>query len=218
MAESILETGATMYSNDSSTKEDTQAIPATTNSSPLTLLSNAIQASCDEADIAISDIVKAVKRQAPEMTQLCKANDKGFRLVVDVSDDVLEAIDRGNIKLTTDKMGNTYAQIKQASGQFGKKLPIKKEEFSQGIDPLQAANAMQMKAMQEQLGSIAEQITIIDGRAKEILRGQQNDRIGLFNSGMSLYLEAREISDESLRKLLVSQSLRALSDAAAQLT
>ena len=34
---------------------------------------------------------------------------------------------------------------------------------------------------------------------------------------MSLYLEAREVSDEGLRKLLVVQSLRALSDATAQL-
>ena len=58
---------------------------------------------------------------------------------------------------------------------------------------------------------------MIDGRVKEVLRGQQNDRIGLFRSGMSLYLEAREVSDEGLRKLLVTQSLRALSDATAQL-
>ena len=130
---------------------------------------------------------------------------------------MLRAIDRGDIKLTTDKLGNTYAQIKQTSGEFGKKLPIKKEEFSQGIDPIQAANAMQMKALQEQLDEISGQITVIDGRVKEVLRGQQNDRIGLFNSGMALYLEAREISDENLRKLLTAQSLRALSDAAAQL-
>lgn len=130
---------------------------------------------------------------------------------------MLQAIDRGDIKLTTDKLGNTYAQIKQTSGEFGKKLPIKKEEFSQGIDPIQAANAIQMKALQEQLDEISGQITVIDGRVKEVLRGQQNDRIGLFNSGMALYLEAREISDENLRKLLTAQSLRALSDAAAQL-
>lgn len=206
-----------MDSNEPSEFVGTQENAPANIHSPLALLSAAIQASCDEADSAIADIVNSVKRQAPEAAQLYQANKKGFRLVVDASDDMLEAIDRGDIKLTADKLGNTHAQIKQANGQYGKKLPIKKEEFSQGIDPVQAANAMQMKAMQDQLEDIAEQITVIDSRVKEVLRGQQNDRIGLFNSGMSLYLEARTISDDGLRKLLVSQALRALSDASAQL-
>ena len=206
-----------MSSDDSLAKAGTQEIAPPIDRSPLALLSTAIRQNCNEADNAIADIVKAVERQAPEMAQISKATDKGFRLVVDASDETLQAIDRGDIKLTTDKMGNTFAQMKRSDGRYGKKLPIKREEFSQGIDPVQAANAMQVKALQEQLDEIAEQITVIDGRVKEVLRGQQNDRIGLFRSGMSLYLEAREVSDEGLRKLLVAQSLRALSDATAQL-
>lgn len=206
-----------MGSDDSLAKTETQEILSAANHSPLALLGEAVRENGDRADSAVADIVKSIKRQAPEAFRLHQANKKGFRLVVDASDDMLQAIDRGDIKLTTDKLGNTYAQIKQTSGEFGKKLPIKKEEFSQGIDPIQAANAMQMKALQEQLDEISGQITVIDGRVKEVLRGQQNDRIGLFNSGMALYLEAREISDENLRKLLTAQSLRALSDAAAQL-
>lgn len=206
-----------MSSDDSLTKAGVQEIAPPVDRSPLALLSMAIRQNCNEADNAIADILKAVERQAPEMAQISKATNKGFRLVVDASDETLQAIDRGDIKLTTDKMGNTFAQMKRSDGRYGKKLPIKREEFSQGIDPVQAANAMQVKALQEQLDEIAEQITVIDGRVKEVLRGQQNDRIGLFRSGMSLYLEAREVSDEGLRKLLVAQSLRALSDATAQL-
>jgi len=212
-----LERGEIVSSKDSLAKAGTQEIAPPIDRSPLTLLGTAIRQNCDEADNAIADIVKAVERQAPEIAQISKATDKGFRLVVDASDETLQAIDRGDIKLTTDKMGNTFAQMKRSDGRYGKKLPIKREEFSQGIDPVQAANAMQVKALQEQLNEIAEQITVIDGRVKEVLRGQQNDRIGLFRSGMSLYLEAREVSDEGLRKLLVAQSLRALSDATAQL-
>ena len=205
-----------MNSDESLTKAEKEITPPV-DRSPLTLLNTAIRQNCNEADNAIADIIKAVKRQIPEMAQIGKAADTGFRLVVDVSDETLRDIDRGDIKLTTDKMGNTFAQMRQSNGRYGEKLPIKREEFSQGIDPVQAANAMQVKALQEQLDEIAEQITVIDGRVKEVLRGQQNDRIGLFHSGMSLYLEAREISDEGLQKLLISQSLRALSDAAAQL-
>ena len=125
-----------MESKDSSEFVGTQENAPANIHSPLALLSAAIQASCDEADSAIADIVNSVKRQAPEAAQLYQANKKGFRLVVDASDDMLEAIDRGDIKLTADKLGNTHAQIKQANGQYGKKLPIKKEEFSQGIDPV----------------------------------------------------------------------------------
>lgn len=97
--------------------------------SPLALLSAAMQASCNEADSAIADIVNAVKRQVPEAAQLYQANKKGFRLVVDASDEMLEAIDRGDIKLTTDKLGNTHAQIKQANGKYGKSSLSKRKSF-----------------------------------------------------------------------------------------
>lgn len=206
-----------MSSEETSAKAQPQAIESICGKSPIALLSTAIRENCSEAEDAITDIVKAVERRTPEMAQMRMAANKRFRLVVDAPEETLQAIDRGDIKLTTDKLGNTFAQTKLADGKFGKKLPIKREDFSRGMDPVQAANAMQMKALQEQLDEIAEQITVIDGRVKEVLRGQQNDRIGLFHSGMSLYLEAREISDEGLRKLLTSQSLRALSDATAQL-
>ena len=175
-----------MNSDESLTKAEKEITPPV-DRSPLTLLNTAIRQNCNEADNAIADIIKAVKRQIPEMAQIGKAADTGFRLVVDASDETLRDIDRGDIKLTTDKMGNTFAQMRQSNGRYGEKLPIKREEFSQGIDPVQAANAMQVKALQEQLDEIAEQITVIDGRVKEVLRGQQNDRIGLFHSGMSLY-------------------------------
>lgn len=161
-----------MSSNDSLAKAGTQEIASPVDRSPLTLLSTAIRQNCNEADNAIADIIKAVERQAPDMAQISKATDRGFRLVVDASDETLQAIDRGDIKLTTDKMGNTFAQMKRSDGRYGKKLPIKREEFSQGIDPVQAANAMQVKALQEQLDAIAEQIMVIDGRVKEVLRGQ----------------------------------------------
>lgn len=206
-----------MSSDDSLAKSESQVIADSVDRSPLALLSAAIKRSCNEADDIITDVIKAMERQTPDIAQLTKATEKGFRLVVDASDDTLQAIDRGDIKLTTDKLGNTFAQLKQADGKFGKKLPIKKEEFSQGIDLVQAANTIQMKALQQQLDGIAEQITVIDGRAKEVLRSQQNDRIGLFRSGMALYLEAREVTDTGMRKLLVAQALRALSDASAQL-
>ena len=60
-----------------------QEIASPDDRSPLALLSTAIRKNCNEADNAIADIVKAVERQAPDMAQISKAADKGFRLVVD---------------------------------------------------------------------------------------------------------------------------------------
>lgn len=105
-----------MSSDDSLAKSESQAITDSVDRSPLALLSAAIKKSRNEADDIITDVIKAMERQTPDIAQLTKATEKGFRLVVDASDDTLQAIDRGDIKLTTDKLGNTFAQLKQADG------------------------------------------------------------------------------------------------------
>ena len=104
-----------MSSDDSLAKSESQAITDSVDRSPLALLSAAIKKSCNEADDIITDVIKAMERQTPDIAQLTKATEKGFRLVVDASDDTLQAIDRGDIKLTTDKLGNTFAQLMENS-------------------------------------------------------------------------------------------------------
>ena len=44
-----------------------------------------------------------------------------------------------------------------------------------------------------------------------------NDRVGLYYSGLSLYLEALQVNDASLRKELIAQSLKSLNDSQAQI-
>ena len=97
-------------------------------------------------------------------------------------------------------------------------MPIKKEVFRQGLDATQMANSLMMKALQDQIQTIAEQIIVIEHSVREILQGQQNDRIGLYYSGMALYLEAQGIEDKEMRKNLLAQSLRSLTEATFQLT
>lgn len=130
-----MERGAIVSSKDSLAKAGTQEIAPPVDRSPLALLSTAIRQNCDEADNAIADIVKAVERQAPEIAQISKATDKGFRLVVDASDETLQAIDRGDIKLTTDKIGNTFAQMKRSDGRYGKNSPSREKSSLKGSIP-----------------------------------------------------------------------------------
>ena len=172
---------------------------------------------CEALIKGIEKGIEVGVEEIPFIDQMRKAMEKGVRYVVDMTDDTLEAIESGCIKLTTEKSGQMFAQTRQANGRYGTKLPIKKETFGQGVDLTQVAMALQMQALKDQLQSVVEQLTIINQSVVEIRRGQQDDRIALYYSGLSLYLESKSVTDEELRKNLITQALRALSDAVFQL-
>lgn len=184
---------------------------------PIELFSYGISKKIDTTEKIIQDIIKFVANESPVLAMEIKSNKKGFRYVVDATQSTLDAIDKGLIKLTTNKSGKTFAQIRNSTGRFGSKIPIKKEVFKEEIDPVNFANAIQMKSFQNQLDIIQEQIISIDQSIGEVIHGLENDRISLFYSGMSLYQEALLIEDNDFRKNLISQSLKSLSDASFQL-
>ena len=146
------------------------------------------------------------------------AKEGEMRYVVDITPEVQEQLKKGLVKFDYSKDGHIFAQLRDSKNHFGKKLPIKEELIEQGIDPLELKMAMQMMAVEQKLGEIADTLEDISAGVADVIRGQHNDRLGLYYSGMSLYLEAQGIEDETLRKLVASQSLRALSDAIGQMT
>lgn len=154
---------------------------------PAFLLSNGIRTEFEKAQIVAQNIYNAVIKEMPALTQVQQAMKKGCRYVVDATDSTIEAIENGTLKLTQEN-GKTYAQLIK-NGKYSSKLPIKKEVFRKGIDPTQMANALQMQALQNQIQDVANQLVLIGGSVKEVLQGQQNDRIGLYYSGLSLFLE-----------------------------
>ncbi|MDP2750513.1 MAG: hypothetical protein Q8O89_06805 [Nanoarchaeota archaeon] len=184
---------------------------------PVELLSSGLKLNFAHAENIAENVYRAVVKASPIAVQLREATKKGYRYIVEATESTLDAIESGKIKLTTEKTGKMYAQIREANGHYGSKLPIKKEVFAKGIEPTQMANALQMKALQEQVQQIADQIAVIDQSVREVIQGQQNDRIGLYYSGLTLYLEAKNVNDPGMRRALVAQSLRALSDARFQL-
>ena len=184
---------------------------------PAALLSDGLRKQLMQAEIAAEKIYREIVKDAPVAAQIKEATRKGFRLVVDATDSTLDAIEKGKIKLTVEKTGKTYAQIRDSNGHYGSKLPIKRETFAKGVDPVQMAYAMQMRAIQEQMQQISDQITVIDHSVREVIQGQQNDRFGQYYSGLSLYLEACKVSSPELKSALIAQSLRALADSTFQL-
>ena len=139
-----------------------------------------------------------------------------MRLVVDVSDDFIRDYQEGVVKLANEK-GHMVAQIKQ-NGKYGSKIPIKEEYYTEGPNSLDMQNAIQLQAIQEALIAISDQIQIIDENVKEVLTGQQNDRLGLYYSGVALFIEAYNVKDEEFKKQLIAQSVKALSDSIFQMT
>lgn len=184
---------------------------------PVELLSNGLKLKLAQAENIAENVYRAVAKASPMVAQIREATKKSYKYVVDATDSTLEAIERGRIKLTTENAGKLYAQIREPNGHYGSKLPIKKEVLAKGFDPIQMANALQMKALQEQVQQIADQIAIIDQSVREIIQGQQNDRIGLYYSGLSMYLEAKDVYDPEMKRTLIALSLRALSEATFQL-
>lgn len=184
---------------------------------PIQLLSQGLKRTIAQAEDVADTIFKVVAKEAPMVAQAKEAMKKGCRYVMDVSEEVLEDLDTGKIKLSVEK-GKMTAQIREANGRYGSKFGIKKENFRKGLDPVQLANALQMKALEEQIEQIAYQINSIDRNVHSVLQGQQNDRIGLYYSGLALYLEAKSVSDETLKKQLMIQALRTLSESSFQLT
>lgn len=182
---------------------------------PFVLITNSLKKRIAGAQATAEAIYRVVEKQAPLAAQVKQSFKKGCRYVVDVSEKTLDDIEHGKIKLT-DEHGMLYAQIRNKTG-YGKKLPIKRDEFCHGIDLVQFANALQMQALQTQLHVITEQINLISYNLKDILQGQHNDRIGLYYSGMSLLIEARNITNAELKQALIVQSLKTLSEATFQL-
>lgn len=197
------------------TKVSMQEISPYDASYPVVLLSNGIKSELIRAQEVAQNIYRTVVREMPALTQIQQAMDKGCRYVVDATDSTLKAIESGALKLTQEN-GRTYAQLR-VNGKYGTKLPIKKEVFRKGIDPTQMANALQMQALQDQIQDVTEQLVLIDGSVREVLQGQQNDRIGLYYSGLSLFLESQSVSNEGLRNALQAQALRALTESTFQL-
>lgn len=182
---------------------------------PMKILEQAFELQVEQAEKATNKLVSdLLKAQKYDPNKISEGKEK-MRLVVDGSDDFIKDYQDGVIKLAKEK-GHVVAQIKN-NGKYGPKLPIKEETYLDGPNSLEIMNACQLKNIADSLQELSNQMLAIDENIKEVLRGQQNDRFGLYYSGASLYLEANRVSDPSFKNSLISQSLKALSDANYQL-
>ena len=164
-----------------------------------------------ESERILSLVADALKGK--HFLEALKKNDVEY--VVDMSDELKNAIENGDIKLDFSKAGEVFAQLR-INGKYGKKLPIKRVLKAHNLDPVDVSNALQMKALDAKLDNIVSMLGTIGDDVEAIQQGQQNDRIALFFSGMNLYLEARDVQDSDMRKALIAQAMKSISDSNTQ--
>ncbi len=176
-------------------------------------LQKAISRDERSADSIMTSIRKAVKEAAGRASE----EEQEPRYIVDFDEATKQKLAAGEIKLDTRSTGEIYAQLRDQNGHYGKKLPIKEELLEQDVSMEDVELVLQMDVIRDQLKDIISALSSIEGQITEVIRGQQNDRLGLFYSGLSLYMEARVIGDEALKKQITAQALKSLSDANAQM-
>lgn len=184
---------------------------------PIMLLSNAFEIQINEANQLLNDVNEEVKKNHFDSSLFVDGpSEEKMRLVVDTTDDVLKGIQDGSIKLVEEN-GHLLAQLRE-NGRYSKKLPIKEDYYKEGYNPEQLSIALQLKTIQDSLVTISKQIKTIDRSVKEVALGQQNDRIGLYYSGVALFIESMNVSDDTLKSNLIAQALKLLTEATFQLT
>lgn len=137
--------------------------------------------------------------------------------IVEMREEIKKAVEQGLVRFDKNKAGEIFAQIRDSKGKFSKKLSIKKQLMTKGVDMLELNNALQVKTIENQMLELIKVFGEISEAVSEIIQGQQNDRLGLYYSGVNLYLESRNMQDRDLQKLITSQALKSLSDSNAQM-
>lgn len=133
-------------------------------------------------------------------------------LQVVMNDEMKDQYKQGLLEFIKDKDGNMYAQLRNENGKFGQRLTIKEEEQQTDL-----IFATQLNAIKDVMLEMVDTLEDIEESVNSVLSGLHNDRVGLYYSGVSIYLEALQTTDEQLHLQLIAQSIKSLSDAQAQI-
>lgn len=170
-----------------------------------------------KADYILNEVVDTIAAKIV-ISEAAESESEELRYVVDMSSELISDIKSGKVKLDVNKKtGEIFAQLRDDKNRYGKKLPIKEELLEKGIDPVEAITAVQLKEIEQQLLNIVSVLDEIGEDVAAIIQGQQNDRIGLYYSGLNLYIESQSIQDPDFQKFISAQALKSLSDANAQM-
>ena len=182
---------------------------------PVEFLRDVIAFRLEQSNRVVSKIYDEVTKECDGQVLELPKEDR-VRFVMDIDDEKSKDILDGKIKLVTEN-GNTFAQLRE-NGRYGKKLPVREEVYKDELGEFKLQYALQMKSLQDSLYLMNEKLSLIDENVRSVINGQQNDRIALYYSGASLFSESLCVSDQSLKRLLMAQSIKSLTESIFKLT
>lgn len=163
------------------------------------------------------NIIQDVICTTPILKDFATKIEKGQKLVLDISKETIEKIQKGELKIMETKEGVLKAEICTPNGVIKQHMDLKYEDICNIEDPTAFSNMVQMANMRNQLQEIVDQLESLGIAVQSILMGQQNDRIALYRSGEQLYLEAKVIKDNIIKQQLIVSALKSLEDARMQM-
>ncbi|NHC20053.1 hypothetical protein, partial [Bacillus sp. MM2020_4] len=136
-------------------------------------------------------------------------NEDQYRLVI--PGEYIEKLKEGSSFLQETENGNYYPTIVNAiTNKYEKHVEIQKV----GKNLISSLDKM---AVQQMLTEIMVQLDLINEKITRVLKGQQNDRIALANSANQQLIEAINIEDKTLKRMLLVNVIKTANDAREQL-
>ena len=157
---------------------------------------------------AFKDLILCI----PELCEFISGIEVGQKLVLDISKEMMQKIQSGELKLMHTKSDALKAVICNPNGTIVQHMNVKYEDFCNIPNPAGIANSLQMAGMSQQLATITEQMAMMGVAIQEVLAGQHNDRIALYYAGEQIYLEASKTQNEFLKMQLTASAIRSLEE------
>ena len=134
-----------------------------------------------------------------DLFDIIKNSGEITKLVVQLKDDALKELENGAFFNTNKKTGVKWPDLMKMGddGRYHviKKLPMAEESFSHGDPFHKYAVLYQNMCIQQQVKNLADEIEYISKVVERIEHGQQDDRVGLLNSGRKQILRALSCED-----------------------
>lgn len=183
---------------------------------PLEFLNGIFDYKIKCADNVVKDVYTNITSDDNRCISKYENKESKSKYVVDISDEIAEDIQSGKIKLVKEN-GQFYAQLR-TNNKYGKKLPIKEEIQGNGMSEVEFDMSMQLKKMQDILDRLEVQLQDIEENVKDVVTGQQNDRISSYYSGVALFIESTKISDPELKNSTMLEAKKLFTDSIMKLT
>lgn len=147
-------------------------------------------------------------QMAPSVIEAIQAMFPAKRLIADLTPEVQKLLRSGALKIMKDKSGELLATLTKQNGAISQQLRLKEISLSPDLMPALNDLTTQMKMAQ-----IMEGIQDIQTQVSQVLVGQQDDRLALFESCQMQLQQAKAISDTRLRTQKYLNILQTATDA-----